>query len=86
MAALEFQPWHDNSVAQVLAIPPASQVFGRASADQRPNVQLSPTNGYKIWGNMGFDQSLCLPVEKATVSNTQRIRLLLADPAANDDG
>ena len=70
MAALEFQPGHDNRVAQVLAIPPASEVFGCASADQRPNVQLSLTNGYKIWGNMGFDQSLCLPSEKAAVSNT----------------
>ena len=86
MAALKFQPGHDNRVVQVLAIPQASEVFGRVSADQRPNVQPLLTNGYEIWGNIGFDQTLCLPFEKVAVSDTQRIRLLLADSAANDDG
>ena len=84
MAALTFHLGHDNRVAQALAIPLASEAFGRASADQRPNLLLSPTIGYKIWGNIGFDQSLRLPFEKAAVSNTQRIRLLLANPATND--
>ena len=86
MAALEFHLGHDNRVTQVLAIPLASEAFGRASADQRSNVLLSLPNGYKIWGNIGFDQSLCPPFEKAAVSNTQRIRLLLANPATNDYG
>ena len=86
MAALKSHLGHDNRVAQALDIPLASEAFRRASADQRPNVQLSLTNGYKIWGDIDFDQSLCLPSEKAAVSITQRIRLLLTDPAANDDG
>ena len=86
MAALKFQFGHDNRVTQALAIPLASEAFRRVSADQRPDVQLSLTSGYKIWGNIGFDQSLCLPFEKAAVSITQRIRLLLADPAADNDG
>ena len=70
MAALKSQLGHDNPVAQALAIPLASEAFRRASADQRPNLQLSLTDGYKIWGNIGFDQSLCLPSEKAAVSIT----------------
>ena len=86
MAALEFQPGHDNRVAQVLAIPPVSQVFGCASADQRLNVQISPTNGYNTWGNIGFNQSLCLSFQKAAVSYIQRVQLLLATHVANDDG
>ena len=84
MAALDFHLGHDNRVAQALAVPLASEAFGRASADQRPNLLLSPTSAYKIWGNIGFDQSLRPPFEKAAVSNTQRIRLLLANPATND--
>lgn len=86
MAALEFRLGHDNRVAQALAIPLASEGLRRASADQRPYVQLSNTNEYKIWGNVGFDQSLCLPFGKAAVSDTQSLRLLLANPATNDYG
>ena len=86
MAALESQPGHHNREVQVLAVSPASEAFGRASADQRPDVQLSLTNGYKILDNIGFDQSLCLPLEKVAVSNTQRNQLLLAAPVANNDG
>ena len=86
MAALESHLGHDNRVAQALDIPLASEAFGRASAEQRPNVALSLSNGYEICSNIGFDQSLCLPFEKAAVSNTQSIRLLLANPATNDYG
>lgn len=81
MAALEFHLCHDNRVAQALAIPRTSEAFGRASPDQRPHVLLSLTEENKIWGHIGFDQSLCLPFEKAVVSNTQRIQLLLANLA-----
>ena len=86
MAALEFHGGHDNRVVQALAVPLASKASGRASADQRPDVLLSLTSGYKIWGSTGFDQSLFLLFVKVAVSNALKIRVLLANPATNDYG
>lgn len=89
MAALEFHGGHDNRVAQALAIQLASEDSGRAPADQRqnvPDVLVSLADGYEVWASTGFCQSLSLLFVKAAVSNAQKIRLLLANPATNDYG
>lgn len=85
MVALEFHSGHDNRAVQALA-PLASKASERASADQRPDVLLSLTSGYKIWGSTGFDQSLFLLFVKAPVSNVLKFRILLANSATNDYG
>ena len=86
MAALEFHVVHDDRIAQALAIPLASEISGRASAHQRPNVLVSFVDGYELWGGTGFHQSLSLLFVKAAVSNAQKIRFQFGNPATNDYG